>query len=108
MIPQLAPDSLAAWQADATRVPPVLVDVREPWEVAICAIQGSLSVPFGELLRQRDDLPRDRELVLVCHHGTRSFVAAMLLRREGFERVHNLQGGIAAWAAEVEPAMKRY
>jgi rhodanese-related sulfurtransferase len=108
LIPQLAAAELARWRADASRVPPLLVDVREPWEFAYCRIDGSLSIPLGELARRRDELPRGRPLVLVCHHGQRSQHAAMLLVGVGYEQVHNLQGGVEAWAVDVDPAMKRY
>jgi rhodanese-related sulfurtransferase len=84
------------------------VDVREPWEYDVCRIEGSLSMPLGELPKRERELPRDHDLVLVCHHGSRSLHAAAWLARAGFPRVHNLRGGIAAWADEVEPAMPRY
>ena len=108
MIPQLAAAELARWRADASRAPPLLVDVREPWEFAYCRIDGSLSVPLAELARRREELPRERPLVLVCHHGQRSQHAAMLLAGAGFAQVHNLRGGVESWAVEVDPAMKRY
>ena len=108
MIPQLPAVDLARWRADALRVAPLLVDVREPWEYAFCRIDGSMSIPLGDLTRRQAELPRDRPLVLVCHHGNRSQHAAMLLAGAGFSQVHNLQGGVEAWAAEIEPAMKRY
>jgi rhodanese-related sulfurtransferase len=108
LIPQLPVTELARWRADAARTAPVLVDVREPWEYAHCRIDGSLSLPLAELPRRIDELPRDRPLVVVCHHGHRSGFAAMMLARAGFGDVHNLHGGVAAWAAEVDPAMKTY
>lgn len=108
MIPQLAPAELARWRADAAREPPVLVDVREPWEFAHCRIDGSVSVPLGEIPRRHDELPRERPLVIVCHHGRRSQHAAMILAGAGFPRVYNLQGGVEAWAVDVDPAMMRY
>jgi len=108
LIPQLRPAELAAWRADPARTPPVLVDVREPWEFDLCRIDGSLPVPMGELGARAADLPRDRPLVMVCHHGNRSFYAATMLAHAGFPDVHNLQGGVEAWAADVDPAMRRY
>jgi rhodanese-related sulfurtransferase len=108
LIPQIAPVELARWRADAARSPPLLVDVREPWEFEYCRIEGSLSIPLGEIMRRHTELPREHALVMVCHHGRRSQHAAMLLAGAGFERVHNLQGGVEAWATEVEPTMKRY
>ena len=104
----MAAVELAGWRADESRTPPLLVDVREPWEFAYCRIDGSLSIPLGELGRRRDELPRERPLVLVCHHGQRSQHAAMLLAGAGFAQVHNLQGGVESWAVDVDPAMKRY
>lgn len=65
-------------------------------------------MPLGELARRQGELPRGQPLVLVCHHGQRSQHAAMVLAGAGFEEVHNLQGGVASWAVDVEPAMKRY
>ena len=59
-------------------------------------------------MHRHAELPREHALVMVCHHGRRSQHAAMLLAGAGFERVHNLQGGVEAWATEVEPTMKRY
>ena len=108
MIPQLPAVDLAGWRADGLRAAPLVVDVREPWEYAFCRIDGSVSVPLGELGSRLAELPRDRPLVLVCHHGRRSQHAAMLLAGAGFSQLHNLQGGVEAWAAEVDPAMKRY
>jgi rhodanese-related sulfurtransferase len=108
LIAQLSPQDLQRWREDATRDAPVVVDVREPWEVAICRIGDSVAIPLGQLPSRIDDLPRERPIVLVCHHGGRSQHAAMLLARAGFESVHNLQGGVAAWAEQVDASMPRY
>lgn len=108
LIPQIAPADLASWRADAARPAPLLVDVREPWEFERGCIEGSLPVPLAQLPARRAELPADRELVLVCHHGNRSQQAAMWLAQCGFTKVHNLRGGVEAWALEVDPAMPRY
>ena len=108
MIPQLSAVELARWRADASREAPVVVDVREPWEFELCRIDGSVSIPLGEIATRSDELPRERPLVLVCHHGGRSQHAAMLLAGTGFTRVHNLAGGVESWALDVDSAMKRY
>lgn len=108
MIGRLTPVELAAWQADAAREAPVVVDVREPWEVERCRIEGSRSIPLRDLPAKAADLPQDRDLVLVCHHGGRSAQAAMWLTRNGYTRVHNLEGGVEAWAVTVDPRMPRY
>jgi rhodanese-related sulfurtransferase len=108
LIPEVGPAELERWRHDADAAPPVLVDVREPWEFAYCHISDSRSVPLAELPVALGTLPRDRDLVVVCHTGMRSYHAAAWLRNAGFQRVFNLRGGVAAWAAEVEPAMKQY
>jgi len=108
LIPQLGPREVAAWQQDPSREPPVLLDVREPWEVAICRIEPSRHVPMRSLPAVLDELPRDRDIVVVCHHGRRSQHVAMWLAQAGFPRIFNLQGGVAAWADQVDPKMQRY
>ena len=108
MISQIAPADLAAWRADASREAPALVDVREPWEYERCHIDGAKLVPLQELPARLGELPKDRDLVLVCHHGGRSLQAAGWLARNGFLRVHNLAGGIDAWARTVDTGMARY
>lgn len=108
MIARIDPPQLAAWRADAAREAPVLVDVREPWEIERCRIDGSLAIPMRELPGRLSELPEDRDLVLVCHHGSRSEHAAHWLARNGYPRVHNLEGGVDAWARTVDPAMPRY
>jgi rhodanese-related sulfurtransferase len=108
LIPQLSPSDLVRWRADAARETPLVVDVREPWELELCRIEGAVSIPLGEIARRAGELPRDRPLVMVCHRGGRSQHAATLLAGAGFTDVHNLRGGIDAWALDVEPTMKRY
>lgn len=87
---------------------PVVVDVREPWELDICRLDDSLDVPLGELPDRIMALPADRPLVILCHHGMRSRRAALWLRARGIERVSNLRGGIDAWARTVDPGMRTY
>ena len=85
-----------------------MVDVREPWEFELCRIEGSVPIPLGQIATRSDELPRERPLVLVCHHGGRSQHAAMLLAGAGFTQVHNLAGGVESWAVNVDSAMPRY
>ncbi len=77
---------------------PHVLDVREPSEVAEWAIAGAVNVPIGELAERLAEVPRDREVVVVCASGNRSAVAADFLARRGL-RVANLRGGMAAWGA---------
>lgn len=104
----VAAEELSAWLRDPARARPLLLDVREPWEYALCRIDGALNVPMRELPAQLNELPRERETVVICHHGVRSAMAARFLEHSGFRTVYNLQGGVAAWASDVDPAMPTY
>ena len=85
------------------------IDVREPWEFAAARIAGSLLMPMGEVpSRAHQELDLDERLVILCHHGQRSLNVAVWLRNQGFEQAQSLQGGIDAWAAQVDPAVGRY
>lgn len=108
MISQIAPSELHAWRADAARPAPLVVDVREPWELERCALSDSVHVPMHELPARLAELPRGRDVVVVCHHGVRSRLAARFLAGAGFDPVWNLAGGVEAWAADVDPALTRY
>lgn len=85
-----------------------VLDVREPWELAICAIDDSLNIAMRDMPARIADVPRDRPVVVVCHHGMRSFQVAAWLRRNGFANVVNLVGGIDAWARSLDPTMATY
>jgi rhodanese-related sulfurtransferase len=107
LISRLEPGAVAAWRDDPARESPVLVDVREDWERAICAIDGAIALPMQEIARRVGELPRERDLVIVCHSGRRSAAVASWLGQQGF-RAHNLEGGVDAWARTVDPSMRRY
>ena len=85
----------------------LIVDVREPWEVATASLAGAINIPMGEIPSRLAELDPDRETIVLCHHGIRSAQVAMYLARNGFERVINLRGGIDAWS-EIEPSVPRY
>ena len=87
---------------------PVLLDVREDRELAICRIAGSVHIPMGEVPAGLSQLQADAPLVTICHHGARSNKVAMFLEQQGFNDVYNLQGGIDAWARDIDPDMARY
>lgn len=108
---QISGHALADWLAAASRnerTPPVMVDVREPWELDICRIEGSVALPMAAVPPRLQELDPDAETVVICHHGVRSFQVALFLERNGFSSVLNLAGGIDAWSREVEPAMPKY
>lgn len=88
--------------------PPLLLDVREPWEFDICHIAGSTLVPMQRIPAALGELDPDRETVVICHHGIRSRQVAWYLERMGFGRVVNLSGGVDAWAREIDAGMAVY
>ena len=105
---QITPQLLQQWLADNGRKPPVLLDVREPWEYQTCRIEGSTLAPMHTIPARTQDLDPEEETVVICHHGARSFQVALFLERNGFSNLYNLQGGVQAWADKVDPTMPRY
>ncbi|MGR9051409.1 MAG: rhodanese-like domain-containing protein [Gammaproteobacteria bacterium] len=87
---------------------PFLLDVREPIEFKFARIVGSTLIPLNQLPERIHELDRDREIVVICHHGIRSQQAAYFLEQEGFERLLNLIGGIDAWSLECDASVPRY
>jgi len=85
-----------------------IIDVREPGEWAIARIPGSTLIPLRELESRRDEFDPDAEIVVVCRTGRRSARAVDRLRRAGCGNVWNLEGGIVAWASEVDPDLPAY
>jgi adenylyltransferase/sulfurtransferase len=88
--------------------PPLLVDVREPYEWRIARIEGARLIPMSALASEMSSLDPEREIVLYCHHGMRSLAAAEHLAAHGFRRVRNLSGGIDRWSTEVDADVPRY
>ena len=86
----------------------VLIDVREPWEYALCRIEGAKHVPLGTLAASLETVPDVDEVICYCHHGMRSLDAAAWLRFQGIERAKSLAGGIERWSIEVDPKVPRY
>jgi len=107
-VKNITPADLAAWLSDPARERPRLVDVRETWEYETCRIPDSRLLPLRELPARVGELESGAPTVLICHHGGRSMQAAMFLERNGFSGVHNLAGGVDAWARTVDPAMPVY
>jgi rhodanese-related sulfurtransferase len=106
MIPEISPTSLQPMLAceDA----PLLLDVREPWELRLAAVNGVLNIPMAQIPDRLDELGQDRKIVVMCHTGARSYQVAAFLIQNGFGSVMNLAGGIAAWSREVDPAVPEY
>ena len=85
-----------------------LIDVREPFEFEIARIDGAKLIPLGQLTNRLHELKRNGQTVVHCHTGMRSAQAVQMLRQTGFTNVYNLEGGIDAWANEIDPAVQKY
>ncbi len=97
-----------ATAARILRAGALLLDVREPFEVQTAAVAGARHVPMRQIPEAVGDLPRDRDILVLCHVGGRSMRVTQFLRAQGFDRVANIAGGIDAWSLEIDPAVPRY
>ena len=105
--PEISVDTLAQQLKDPS--PPILLDVREPWEAQTASIPGSLLMPMGDVpSRAHQELDPDAPIVVLCHHGARSLNVTMWLRQQGFEHVQSLAGGIDHWSTVIDPSLARY
>ena len=105
---QLSVFDLQAMLTGDPNAKPRLLDVREPWEFQLAHIEGSELRPMQTIPNQIDELDRSHPTVVICHHGTRSLQVVAYLQRQGFDNLHNLQGGIDAWSREVDPTVPFY
>jgi len=85
-----------------------LLDVREADEVETASIAGAHVIPLAAVMRRAAEIPKDRDVVVFCHMGGRSAMAVWQLKRKGWTRVANMEGGIEAWSLEVDPSVPRY
>lgn len=86
----------------------VLLDCREPKELAIARIDGATHIPMGDIPSRQNELDPDAEIIVFCHHGVRGAKVARFLIEQGFANVRNLRGGIDAWSVEVDASVPRY
>ncbi len=86
----------------------LLLDVREPAEIATVAVAGSVHIPMGEVPARLAEIPTDRHVLVLCHHGGRSARVTQFLRANGLTNTTNVAGGIDAWACQVDPSLPRY
>ena len=105
---QIRPQQLADWLADSSRPAPILLDVRQPWELERCCLPGVQNIPMHLIPLRSSELNKDDAIVVICHHGVRSMQVSNFLENQGFASIHNLTGGVAAWAGEVDPNFPRY
>ena len=108
---EVMPAEVAMWHQLPSDERPCLVDCREPEEIDICRIEGSVAIRMGEIpgmLEHLQSLAENRGMVIYCHHGMRSLHASSFLREHGIEQVFSMLGGIELWASMIDPKMARY
>ena len=105
-LPEISPQELKQKLDENESV--LLLDVREPSEYDIVHLEDAQLIPLNTLPHHVDSLPSDQEIIVYCHHGTRSLYAVAYLQQNGFSEAKNLIGGIDQWAAEIDPTLRRY
>ena len=113
MVRQVKPQDFADWLKESgTSGAPVVLDVREPQELAIASLKPDgftlATIPMHTIPARLHELNRDQPIACLCHHGGRSMQVAMYLHRQGFDNICNIAGGIHAWSTEVDPTIPRY
>jgi rhodanese-related sulfurtransferase len=110
--PSQLQDWIAACQADDPGCRPLVLDVREPWELQTASIKADgfelVAMPMASIPARLGELPQERPIACLCHHGGRSAQVCHFLLNQGYQEVVNLHGGIHAWSQEVDPAVPQY
>jgi len=88
--------------------PPLILDVREASELAFCKLEECLHIPTHDIQFRWKSLPRDRHILVLCHHGIRSLFITRFLRDKGITNTQSIRGGIDAWSRSVDPTVPRY
>ena len=88
--------------------PPLILDVREEWELALASLKGVIHIPMGQIPDRLSELDADRDIAVMCHHGVRSSQVVAFLKQSGFTRVINVTGGIDAWSRDVDTGVPEY
>jgi rhodanese-related sulfurtransferase len=104
----LTPRQLADWLEDSTQNNPVLLDVREAWEIQTAALPGVVHIPMYDVPARLQELDADAAIVCICHHGVRSMQVAQFLEHHGCSQVFNLSGGMDAVSRSVYPHIPVY
>jgi adenylyltransferase/sulfurtransferase len=105
MIEEISPRDLQARLAAPD--PPLVLDVREVWERDIARLPGTVDIPMAEVPGRLAELPKDRDIVVMCRSGGRSLKVSQFLDTSGY-RVANLAGGILAWSRDIDPTLRTY
>ena len=105
-------DWLASCRAEDPQAQPVVLDVREPWEVQTASVKPDgfelLVMPMSTVPARLAELAPERPIACLCHHGGRSAQVSYFLLNQGYTEVVNIHGGIHAWSQEVDPSIPQY
>jgi rhodanese-related sulfurtransferase len=103
---EISVEDLAQWRASGKDF--VLLDVREPFELETAALPDAVHIPMRQIPSRMHELDRKAEIAVLCHHGGRSARVAQFLAIQGFSSVHNIAGGIDAYARRIDRSLARY
>lgn len=106
MVNEISPTELKQRRDAGTG--PLVVDVREKWELDTASIPDVRHIPMAEIPARVGELDASQEIVVMCRSGGRSMQVAQFLARNGFRSVANLTGGILAWSRDVDPSVRAY
>jgi rhodanese-related sulfurtransferase len=111
----IRPAQIQDWVKNAAEngnAAPVVLDVREPWELQTASVKADgfelVAMPMRSVPARYMELQRDQPIACLCHHGGRSAQVAHFLMQNGFTQIVNVQGGINAWSNEVDPSIPTY
>lgn len=85
-----------------------VVDVREPWELEIARLAGTIDLPMSTLPKGLCNLDQEKPLAVLCHHGGRSLQVARWLRQQGYAQAQSVRGGLDVWSQQIDPGVPRY
>jgi rhodanese-related sulfurtransferase len=105
---QLSPPALRQLLDQTAEEKPVIIDVREAWELKLAHIAGATHIPMNEVPSRIQEIDETHPTVIICHHGMRSLQVVAFLQRQGFDNLHNLDGGIDAWSRQVDATVPLY
>ncbi len=104
MVTEITPSEFLARRAAGENL--LLLDVREHHELARASVPGILHIPMAQLPERLAELDPGAEIFVLCRSGGRSMQVARFLKSRGYERVHNVTGGMLRWAQEVDPSLR--
>jgi rhodanese-related sulfurtransferase len=104
-IPEISPAEYLARRDQGENL--TLLDVREEWELKVASVPGIVHIPMGQVAARLNELDPQKEIVVLCRSGRRSWDIAALLQQRGFRAV-NLAGGILAWSRDIDPSIPTY